>query len=75
MRVPGRRLPRFGFPAEPGSPWLLEGTPVQSVRDNELGTLLFPGHDNVMAPLINRHGTWEPKSAPGLSRRSKRANA
>jgi hypothetical protein len=70
VRRPGRKLalPRFNPPDNPNDPWLLGETPVQSVRDTDLGTLLFPNHDNVMAPLIDLHGTWEPEERAWLEK-------
>jgi FkbM family methyltransferase len=32
---------------------------IQTVIDNELGQIIFPAGDNVMAPTINSIGTWE----------------
>jgi FkbM family methyltransferase len=52
-------LPMFASDG-PGLPWLLDGTAIQSVRDDDLGTLLFPGHDRVMVPWITANGSWEP---------------
>jgi FkbM family methyltransferase len=57
-------LPEITAPAGPGEPWCLNvrGTnwPIQSVCDDDLGTLMFPGHDRVMVPWIAEHHTWEP---------------
>jgi FkbM family methyltransferase len=35
-------------------------SPIASVHDDDLGTLVFPGHDNVMVPWIAEHHSWEP---------------
>ena len=32
---------------------------IQTVIDNELGQIIFPAGDNVMAPTIHSDGTWE----------------
>lgn len=42
--------------------------PLQSVTDRDLGTLLFPARDLVMAPAIEAAGTWEPLEVEWLKR-------
>jgi FkbM family methyltransferase len=42
--------------------------PLQSVTDRDLGTLLFPARDRVMAPAIAAAGTWEPLECAWLER-------
>jgi len=32
---------------------------IQTVIDNQLGEIIFPAGDNVMAPTIHRDGAWE----------------
>jgi FkbM family methyltransferase len=65
---------RMAHAGDPHTDWSIVGDPVsgwslglgtdvaemQSVHDNDLGTLLFPGHDQVMVPWIQAYGTWEP---------------
>lgn len=41
---------------------------MQSVRDHDLGTLLFPPRDAVIAPIIAAHGTWEPLEVEWLEK-------
>lgn len=42
--------------------------PIRSVNDRDLGTLLFPPRDEVMAPAIAEYGTWEPLECDWLIR-------
>jgi FkbM family methyltransferase len=42
--------------------------PVQSVMDSDLGTVLFPARDRVMAPAIAATGTWEPLECTWLEK-------
>ena len=42
--------------------------PLQHATDRELGTLLFPARDRVMAPAIETEGTWEPLESAWLER-------
>jgi FkbM family methyltransferase len=42
---------------------------IQRVMDNELGYLLFPRGDNVMAPTIAATGVWEPQELKWLKER------
>jgi len=45
-----------------------DNEPLQSVTDHELGTLLFPARDSVMAPAIAATGIWEPLEGRWLER-------
>ena len=41
---------------------------MQPVHDRDLGTILFPPHDKVMAPIIAANGTWETLECEWLAR-------